>query len=156
MNIGKPMKMILSVSTLCAVMVFSNIEGAHASVVDMSSGENKFHQKGKNMMKRMVKVLSLSEDQQVKIKAIKMQAKEQGRTFRDSMKQFKGAEKQILQAKLFDEKAYRTLHIAYQQTFVEIALNRTKTKHAIFNVLTEEQQKKWLKKMKKRQGRLNN
>ena len=34
--------------------------------------------------------------------------------------------------------------------FTQVALTRAKTKHAIFNVLTTEQQEKWLAKMDKR------
>jgi len=143
MNITKPMKTIVSVSTLCAVMAFASVASVNASANDRTLESAPFHQKGKHMMKRMIKVLSLSEEQQVQIKAIKMQTKDQSETLRDSMKQFKGAEKQLLQAETFDEQAYIALHTAYQQTFAEMALTRTKTKHAIFNILTTEQQEKW-------------
>jgi Spy/CpxP family protein refolding chaperone len=150
MNIIKSMKTIISVSTMCAVIAFSSIASVNASANDKTFESDMRHNKSKSMMKRMVKLLLLSEEQQVKIKAIKMQTKEQSGTLRDSMKQFKGAERLLLQAEKFDEKAYTALHTAYQQTFAEMALTRTKTKHAIFNVLTTEQQDKWLNKMEKR------
>ena len=149
MNIIKPMKAIVSISAVCAVLAFSSISSADTSGSDAGFDSPMHHQKSKHMMKRMIKGLSLSEQQQVQIKAIRMQAKEQSETQRDSMKQFKGAEKLLLQAEVFDEHAFIALHAAYQQTFAQMALTRAKTKHAIFNVLTTEQQEKWLKKKEK-------
>lgn len=156
MNFIKPMKTIASISTLCAVIAFSSvvsISNVNASNYDASFGSPQQYQKSKHMMKRMIKVLSLSEQQQVQIEAVKMQATEQSSTLRDSMKQFKGAEKLLLQAEAFDEQAYIALHEAYQQTFAQMALTRAKTKHAVFNILTTEQQEKWLQAMEKRKER---
>jgi len=160
MNITKRVKTIVSVSTLCAVMAFSSIANAKVSANDMEVDSPKHHQKRaghseKKMIKQMIKLLSLSEEQQASIKAIKMHTKEQSGTLRDSMKQFKGAEKQLLQAEKFDEQAYIALHSEYQQTFAEMALTRAKSKHAVFNVLTVEQQEKWLQTMEKRKGEFN-
>jgi len=143
MNITKPMKTIVSVSTLCAVMAFSSVASVNAFADDTAFKSAQFHHKSKHMMKRMIKVLSLSQEQQIQIKAIKMQAKDQSGTLRDSMRQFKGAEKQLIQAETFDEEAFIALQTVYQQTFAEMALTRTKTKHAIFNILTTEQKEKW-------------
>lgn len=155
MNITKPMKTIVSVSTLCAVMAFSSVASVNAFADDAAFKSAQFHHKSKHMMKRMIKVLSLSEEQQIQIKAIKMQTKNQSGTLRDSMRQFKGAEKQLVQAETFDEKAFIALQTAYQQTFAEMALTRTKTKHAIFNILTTEQKEKWINTMEKRKERSN-
>lgn len=153
MNITKPMKTIASISTLCVVIAFSSLSSANASGVDVAFDSPQQYQRSKHMMKRMIKTLSLSEQQQVQIKAVKTQAKEQSETLRDSMKQFKGAEKLLLQAESFDEQAFTALHAAYQQTFAQMALTRARTRHAIFNVLTTEQQEKWLQTMKKRKKR---
>ena len=60
-------------------------------------------------------------------------------------------EKLLIQAESFDEQAYIALHEANQQNFTALALARAKKKHAVFNVLTTEQQEKWLKIMKKQQ-----
>jgi len=153
MNIIKPIKTIVSISTVCAILVFSNASSARASGYDVALDSPMYHKKSKHMMKRMIKVLSLSEQQQVQIKAIKSQAKEQSETLSDSMQQFKGAEKLLMQAETFDEHAFIALHTAYQQTFSDIALSRAKAKHAIFNVLTTEQQEKWLETVEKHKGR---
>lgn len=96
----------------------------------------------------MAKFLSLSKEQKVKIKAIKATTKAQHETLRASMKEFKIAERNLLQAKVFDEKAFNTLHSSYQATFTQLALTRAKSKHAIFNVLTTEQQSNRLNGLK--------
>ncbi len=102
MNIPKPMKIIASVTILCTLLALSTIANANHSVAfDSPRHHQKYGAHRGNIMKQMVKVLSLSEQQQAQIKAIKKQAK-------------------------------------------------AKTRHAIFNVLTTEQQQKWLEKMAKR------
>ena len=70
------------------------------------------------------------------------------------MKKFKVEEKALLQAEAFDEQAYTALHVAYQPIFMQIAITRAKTKHAIFNILTTQQQEKWLKVMANRKEKL--
>ncbi len=153
MNMIKPMKTMASISALCAVMALSSISSVNASGNDIALDSPRSHQKGgdrrDHMMKRMIKILSLSEAQQTQIKAIKMQAKEQHETIRVAMKEFKREEKVLLQAQTFDEQAYSALHTAYQPIFSQMGMTRAKTKHAVFNVLTAEQQDKWLKVMDK-------
>ena len=155
MNIIKPVKTIVSISSVCAVLAFSSMSGAYAADNDFTLDGPGHHQKGKHMMQRMIKKLSLSEQQQVQVKAIKTKAKEQHEVLRASLKKFKEAEKPLLQAETFDEQAYIALHTSYQEAFAQMALTRAKTKHAIFNVLTTKQQEKWLKIMEKRKGRSN-
>lgn len=159
MNIIKPMKSIASASALCALMAFSGVASVSAATDDTALDSPRQFQRGgdygEHMQKRMVKKLALSEQQQVQIEALKTQAKEQHETLRDSMKKFKTEERALLQAAVFDEQAYTALHTAYQSTFAQRALTRAKTRHAIFNVLTTEQQEKWVKIMDKRKEKLN-
>lgn len=154
MNIIKPVKTLVSISALCAAIAFSSVPDVYAAGNHFGAGGPGDYQqggyKGKHMMKRMIKELSLTETQQVQIKALKAQAKEQYAAFRESMKKFKSAEKVLIQAELFDEQAYTALHAAYQNTFAQMALTRAQTKHAIFNVLTTQQQEQWQAKMKQR------
>lgn len=150
MNIIKPVKTIISISAVCAALAFSSMSGAYTSDNGFAFDGQGHHQKGKHMMKRMVKALSLTDEQQVQIKALKTQAKEQHDVFRESMTKFKDAEKALIQADSFDEQAYAALHTAYQDTFSQMAISRAKTKHAMFNVLTTEQQEKWQTKMEER------
>ena len=153
------MRTIVSASALCGLMAFSGVTSVSAATDDITFDSPYQYQRGgdygEHMQKRMVKKLALSDQQQVQIQALKTQAKEQHETLRDSMKKFKTEEKTLLQATVFDEQAYTALHSAYQPIFAQRALTRAKTKHAIFNVLTAEQQEKWLKIMKNRKEKLN-
>lgn len=146
----KPVKTILSASLMSAILVFSSISGAYASSDDFASMESQHHNKGNHMMKRMGRMLGLSDQQKVQIKALKDQAKEQNGPLRVSIKQFKEAEKLLLQAEIFDEQAYLALYASNQQNFTQMALAKAKAKHAFFNVLTAEQQEKFQKIMKQR------
>jgi protein CpxP len=160
MNITKPMKTIVSISTMCAVLAFASVSNANVSEDNVDSKSHKHHQKserhhkGRNMMKKMGKYLDLSDEQKTQIKSIRTQAKAQHEPLRVEMKQFKEAEKLLLQAKVFDEAAYITLHTSYQPTFSQASLAKAQTKNAIFNVLTAEQQVKWVSKMEKRKDKM--
>jgi len=148
MNMTKPMKTIFSTAAVCIVIAFVSVASVNASDNDIALDAPIEHQGNKHKMKRMAKALSLSEQQQVQIKAIKQQVKEQHKALRESMTQFKEEEKKLLQTKSFNEDAYSALYEAYQPIFAQIALIRVKNRHAVFNVLTEEQQEKWLKMTK--------
>lgn len=162
MNMTKPTKTIFSTIAVCIVIAFASVASVNASDNDITLDtpkEHKGHQhqenkhKGhKQKMKRMAKALSLSEDQQVQIKAIKTQAKEQHQILQASMQEFKIEEKKLLQTEKFDEQAFNTLHDTYQPIFKQLALIRVKDKHAVFNVLTTEQQEKWLKMIEHKKG----
>lgn len=160
MNIIQPVKTMASISTLCLLLAFSSMSIANESNDDIAFNAPKHLQKGgdrrEHMMKRMVNTLSLSEQQQVQITAVKHQARQQHEMLRDSMKKFKAEEKALLQAQVFDKQAYSVLHAAYQPIFMELALIRAKTKHTVFNVLTTAQQGKWLKVMADKKGKFNN
>lgn len=161
MSVTKSMKTIFSTVAVCTVVAFTNIATVNASDKDtnvVSSHQEAKHQGYKhhgykNKIKHMTKALSLNEGQQVQIKAIKMKTKEQHKALRASMKEYKIAEKKLLQTKVFDEKAFNTLHNSYQSTFTQLALTRAKSKHAIFNILTTEQQDKWLKMIEHKKGK---
>jgi Spy/CpxP family protein refolding chaperone len=158
MNITKPMKTIVSISAVCAVLAFSSISIADVSSDNVETDapkhhQNKHHKKNHQMMKKMAKYLGLSDEQKSQIKAIKTQDREQQTPLRVELKQFKEAEKLLVNAEKLDESAYIALHASYQQTFAQVELARAKTKNALFNVLTTEQQAKWLSKMEKHKGK---
>ena len=159
MNSIKSVTHLASISALCTVMAFSSIASANVADSDIAFDSPRHHQRGgdyrDHMMKRMIKKLSLSEQQQVQIQAIKTQARAQHETLRASMKKFKGEEKTLLQTQTFDEQAYTALYAAYQPTFAQMALLRAQTKHAVFNALTIQQQEKWLKVLGNRKERFN-
>ena len=146
MSITKPTKTIFSTIAVCIAIAFASIASVNASDNDMAFDSPRGHGH-KHHMQRMTRHLSLSEAQQVEIRAIKIQAKEQYQILRVSMKKFKMAEKKLLQTEAFDEQAFNALYEAYQPIFKELALIKVKSKQAVFNILTAEQQVTWLKKM---------
>ena len=160
MNITKPMKTIVSISAVCAVLAFTSISNANVSEDSVETKSHEHHQKserhhkGRDMMKKMSKYLGLSEEQKTQMKAIRAESKEQDVSLRAEIKQFKEAEKLLLQAEKFDEQTYISLHDSYKETFAQMSLAKAKTKNALFNVLTTEQQVKWVSKMEQRKGKM--
>jgi protein CpxP len=118
--------------------------------------DKKNHHHSKRMMKKMARYLGLSDVQKSQIKAIKAQGREQQELLRVELKQFKEAEKALINIDIetLDEEAYIALYASYQETFAQVALAKAKTKNALFNVLTTEQQEKWLSKMEGRKGKM--
>ncbi|MBL4942545.1 MAG: Spy/CpxP family protein refolding chaperone [Colwellia sp.] len=159
MKLIKSVQTLVSTSTLCAMLAFSNIAFVHAADQDSFFDSPRHHKKSGElrdyMIKRMSKVLALSEQQQVQIKAIKTLAKERHKSLHESLKQFKKEAKLLIQADSFDEQAFIALQGAYQVSFEQVVLVKAKTKHAIFNLLTIEQQLKWQTMEKKRRTRAN-
>jgi len=155
MKIAKSTKTIFSAVAICIAIVFANVASVNASNSDMAVDTLIDHQRNMHKMKRMAKALSLNEKQKVQIKAIKRQAKEEHQSLRVSMKQFKNSEKELIQAATFNEQAFSDLYEAYQPTFAQVALTKVKIKHAIFNILTEEQQRKWLTMKEHHKGNTN-
>ena len=93
--------------------------------------------------KKMAKYLSLTDEQKVQIKAIKAEAKARNEAIRDDMRVFRAETKVLVQAEQLDEQAVLSSFDAHRDTFAQKELNRAKTKHAIYQVLTEEQRVKW-------------
>ncbi len=160
MNVTKSTKAIVSTIAICAVIAFTNVSSVNASSNDSffnesRMGEGQKHRGNKHKMKRMAKALSLSAQQKEQIKTIKLEAREQGQALQATMTEFRTAKKELVHAKSFDENAFKALQDKYQTTFAQLALIRTKAKHSVFNVLTIEQQNKWLKIIENKKGRGN-
>lgn len=158
MNMTKSTKTIISVSALCGVLALSSLSAVNAAGYrgDCDSPrhfEKHRKQGGEHMLKRMSKVLSLTEEQQTKIKEIQSQAKEQNQSLRETRGDFKKESKALIHAKTFDEQAFVALQATYQADFAQVELAKAKVKNAIFNVLTAEQQEIWLTKMENRKGK---
>lgn len=160
MNITKSTKAIVSAVAVCAVIALANISIVNASTNDgffdeRRAGQEQRHKGNKHKMKRMIKALSLSDQQQAQIKTIKSEAREQGQALKATMTKFRAAKQALIHAKSFDENAFKALQNEYQATFAQLALIRTKAKHSVFNVLTTEQQNKWLKIIESKKGKGN-
>lgn len=106
----------------------------------------KHHREGKKQMmkkfKKMARHLDLNEVQKEKIKAIFAEAKEQKSGFKEIRLAYKEQVNSLMAAAIFDDKAFADIHQQYQAHFADAALLRVKTKHAMMQVLTEEQREK--------------
>lgn len=102
--------------------------------------------------KMMVRYLELTDEQQAEMKSIRQQAKTEGSAIKESLSTYKEKVSVIIQADEFDQAAFENLHAEYQQNFSQMALLKAKTKHAMRQVLTEEQQEKWAE-IKPKRGR---
>lgn len=99
--------------------------------------------KGAKMMKKMARHLELSDEQVAEIKAIKKQSRAENDELRISMKAFREQVKALKDNVDFDEQAFSAIYLQYQDTFAQIAMQKAKSRHAMYQVLNEEQRAKW-------------
>ena len=116
-------------------------------------GEGGFHGK-KRALKHMARYLGLSDEQIDQIKEIKAQAKTDREASKSTMVMFGEQVKALMENEEFDESSFLALHSEYQSSLTQAALQRAKTKHAIYQVLTEEQKLKADKIRKKKRKAL--
>ncbi|REL31494.1 Spy/CpxP family protein refolding chaperone [Thalassotalea euphylliae] len=110
-------------------------------------------QHGVKMLRKMARYLDLSDEQVAQIKEIRRQSKTENEPLRTAMKAFKTEVKNQQSGSEFDETAFSATYLQYQETFAQLALQKAKTRHAIFQVLTPEQQTKWQAFQEKRKAR---
>jgi Spy/CpxP family protein refolding chaperone len=106
-----------------------------------------------NKMRYMMKKLQLDTKQQSDIKAIRKAAKEQNRTLFESLKYYRSELALLSRADFFDEQAITDLHSAFQINLAQATLIKAKTRHAILQVLSEQQKSEWFALIEKRQER---
>ncbi len=138
-------KIVLALSA-SALLLGSTVSLANESADSKRGGYSKMehqHKSPRHKLKMMAKVLDLTQEQQTQIRALFTENKQLAKTNRASMKQFKEQVKLLIEAEVFDEAAFMQLHQENQTQFISEALMRAKTKHAVFNILTAEQQTKW-------------
>jgi len=102
--------------------------------------------------KRMAKYLELTDEQKEQMKTIRQEAKTEGASHKTALREFREQARELTLADNFDESAFSTLQAQYQSNFQQLGLLRAKTKHAMMQVLTEEQQAKW-QEFKPKRGR---
>lgn len=113
-----------------------------------------FKAKHKHRMAKMAKALGLTEEQKIAIKDIRELAKSERAVLTEQLASFKTAAKGLMSNEEFDESAFLNLKNEHQDTFTQLALLKAKTRHAIRQVLTPEQQEKADKFKEKRRIRL--
>lgn len=157
MNIVKPVIIVVSLFTGLMFASVSMADGDSRGDTQrhMASYEGEFF-KNKSVFKKMARHLELTDAQKQEMKAIKLAAKEQNKSLRDSLKQFRSEMKTLTQADVFDEHAFTALYNAYQPSLAQAALAKAKTKNAIYQVLTAEQKQQWQSFMEKRKQKRAN
>ena len=142
-------KPLIVVGTCIALMLSATTYADQTDIEATKSGSEHHHMKKGHKSKAMMKKLDLTNEQKQQIKVIKSEAKSENEALLTQMKTFKEQEKVLLQSDVFNEGAYIALLDEYQSVHSQLKLNKAKNKHAIRQVLTEEQREK-MDKHKKR------
>lgn len=124
----------------------------HNSKTEMSQqkGENHKHGNMKKRLHRLAKKLDLTAEQRVQVKEIFANMKTQRHDRKDALSGFKEQVKSLVQMSEFDENKFKTIYTAHQASFQAIAMEKAKMRHAILQVLSKEQQQKFLTMHKRR------
>lgn len=120
--------------------------------------ENEHHQernkaKFKVKLKRLAKYLKLSEQQRSDLRELFIQQKENRVDRRELMAEHKNQIQQLLLAEEFDEIAFKEI-FKNSDALAQVAMQKAKMRHAMLQILTPEQQQKFLAMKEKRQKRL--
>ncbi len=143
------MSKLFVLSTCVALIVSATTYASDVETTEVKSKDkHSHHMKKKHKIKGEMKGLKLTDAQKIEIKAIKSNAKNENEALRLQMTEFKQKEKTLLQAEVFDESSYIALFDEYQSVRSQLALNKAKNRHAIKQLLSEEQLKK-MKRLKK-------
>ena len=140
------MIVLLSGSTMLVPASLAIEPGAmFGAEISFEAGESGGHFKKlmSRKFKRMAKYLELTDEQKEQMKNIRQQAMAEGESYKVALKAYREQVKELTLADNFNESAFTTLQAQYQSNFQELGLLRAKTKHAMMQVLKEEQQSKW-------------
>ncbi|WP_448547349.1 Spy/CpxP family protein refolding chaperone [Thalassotalea fusca] len=150
-NVLTGIVLVASVTTMTAIAQPTMSANEHLDSVAPMTHEGA-GQKQKRMLKRMARHLALTDEQVSQIKVIRSEAKTAREANKSVMDEFRSQIKSLMTNESFDEAAFTALHTQYQAALTEQAVLKAKTKHAIFQVLTEEQQIKAQNMRKKHRG----
>ena len=122
--------------------------------VKLQDSDKKQHHRMKHKFKKMVKRLALTDIQKEAAVNIFNEAKLARTSNKALMSSFREQLEVLLSAPILDEKAVTELYSQHQPYFAEAALQKMKTKHAFYQILTKEQQAKLKNAKKGRKGLL--
>ena len=111
---------------------------------EQGEGTKKHHAKMKKHLHRIAKHLDLTSEQRSEIKVIFSGMKEGRLAHKADLTGFGEQVKSLLQASKFDENKFDAIYAEFQPAFQKMAMDKAKIRHAIMQVLTPEQQKKYL------------
>lgn len=148
--------------TLISLSIMLPYQSVQANEVHNNEGTSaellskKHSKKIEKKLKKMSKLLELNDTQKVQIKAILMQQKQSAKENRTTRKEFKKEVKSIAKGADFDEQKFKAVYNQYQPKLYASILAKAKSRHALMQVLTEEQQIKYIAFKKGRKSRKNN
>jgi len=154
-NLNKKFMSKLLTLSACVALMLSTTTYANETIEVESNSKYSHHMQKKHKVKGDMKRLNLTDEQKVKIKEIKNNAKNENEALRIQMNEFKQKETVLLQAEIFNESSYIALLDEYQSVRSQLTLNRAKNKHEIRQLLSEEQIKK-MNRMKGKKRKMKN
>ena len=107
-------------------------------------GHNKQHAMMKKHLHRLAKKLDLTSEQRSELNVIFAGIKEDRIAHKPDLTGFNEQVKSLLQVSKFDENKFEAIYAEFQPTFQKMATDKAKIRHAIMQVLTPEQQQKYL------------
>lgn len=137
--------LILGISSL-SVNAMGDKHEYHNSSAKHENAEGRDHQhaKMKKHLHRLAKKLDLTPEQRSEIKVIYSSMKEDRQANKATFSGFKQQVQSMLQASEFDENQFTNIYAKYQPSFQKSAMEKAKVRHAVMQVLTPEQQEKFL------------
>lgn len=144
---SKKIKTLVLTSLLCGMLFNSFSTIAHDRSGRSAGTTPSFkHDRGDRMshhIKKMARYLQLTEEQQVQMKTIRENTSAEKEEFKQSMESFHDQKKALMTASEFDDEGFSALFVKYQGNFEQMALIKAKSKHAMYQLLNEEQQAKF-------------
>jgi protein CpxP len=102
-----------------------------------------------NRSKKMFKKLGLSDQQKSSIKQIKMSHSSSRNIAKETIQARKQAEFNLIKAEQFDTDAWQVIQDQYQQSELQISVQKAEMRNQVWNQLTDEQQQKAIARMNK-------
>lgn len=141
----------LAISSLSvSAATVSNENNGTATSQQKSEGHHKHERKMKKHFHRLAKKLDLTKEQRTDMKAIFANMKDQRKEDKATLSGFKKQLQLLMQEKAFDENKFSAIYAEFSPNFAQVALQKAKVRHAIMQILTPEQQKKYLAMRKHR------
>ncbi|SEL80653.1 Heavy-metal resistance [Colwellia chukchiensis] len=113
----------------------------YQQVMDIDKQALKMHKR----MHRLTKVLALSEAQQAEIMQLFTEQKAERLAQKTALSGFKTQLQGLTQASEFDENQFNAIYAEFQPAFQAMAMQKAKMHHGVLQVLTPQQQQKYLK-----------
>jgi Spy/CpxP family protein refolding chaperone len=148
-------KPMVIVGTCIALMLSSNVYSNDVQSIPEQGKAKHHHMKKGHKLKGMMKALKLSDQQKEQMKAIKQNARSENEALLVQMKEFKDKRKSIVNSDELNEAEFIALLNEYQSVRSQLMLNKAKNKHAMRQVLTEEQREKMNSYKQKRARKLS-